>query len=274
MLAQANAHPNVTDAVLQETVKLHQGDAENLELWTNFLPYCKDEINRIYDRLNVTFDYTLGESFYHSMLQPVVDDLEKRGLASDSEGAICVFLDEFDAPMIVRKKDGAYLYATTDIATLKYRLEEFNPDEILYVVDSRQSEHFEKLFAVARKIGMQDVKMVHVNFGTVLGENGKPLKTRSGTLIGLEGLLDDAVDRAREVVCNPERIEKIDPPMDDEEREQVAQTVGLGAIKYADLSHHRTSDYSFSLDKMVALEGNTSAYVQYAYARTQGDHFD
>ncbi|WP_442505912.1 arginine--tRNA ligase [Novipirellula sp. SH528] len=270
LLAQANAHPEVASAVLQETVKLHQGDAENLELWTKFLPYCKDEINRIYNRLNVTFDYTLGESFYHSMLGPVVEDLEKRGLASDSEGAVCVFLDEFNAPMIVRKKDGAFLYATTDIATLKYRLEEFNPDEILYVVDSRQSEHFEKLFAVARKIGMEDVKMVHVNFGTVLGENGKPLKTRSGTLIGLEGLLDDAVDRAREVVCNPERIEKIDPPMDDEERELVAQTVGISAIKYADLSHHRTSDYSFSLDKMVALEGNTAAYVQYAYARTQG----
>lgn len=270
LVAQANAHPDVENAVLQETVKLHQGDSENIALWTKFLPHCKDEINRIYNRLNVTFDHTLGESFYHSMLEPVVEDLEKRGLARDSEGAVCVFLDEFDAPMIVRKKDGAFLYATTDIATLKYRLEEFNPDEILYVVDSRQSEHFDKLFAVARKIGMENVKMVHVNFGTVLGENGKPLKTRSGTLIGLEGLLDDAVNHAREVVCNPERIEKIDPPMDDAEREQVAQVVGHGAIKYADLSHHRTSDYSFSLDKMVALEGNTSAYVQYAYARTQG----
>ncbi|TWU26195.1 Arginine--tRNA ligase [Novipirellula galeiformis] len=270
LLAQANDHSDVDHAVLEETVKLHQGDAENLELWTQFLPHCKDEINRIYKRLNVTFDHTLGESFYHPLLPGVVEELEKRGLARDSEGAVCVFLDEFNAPMIVRKKDGAYLYATTDIATLKYRLEEFKPDEILYVVDSRQSEHFDKLFAVAKRIGMQDVKMVHVNFGTVLGENGKPLKTRSGTLIGLEGLLDDAVQRAREVVCNPERLDKIDPPMDDAELTNVAQTVGHGAIKYADLSHHRTSDYSFSLDKMVALEGNTSAYIQYAYARTQG----
>ncbi len=270
LLAKANAHPDVENAVLGETVKLHQGDTENLALWTEFLPHCKDEINRIYDRLNVEFDYTFGESYYHSMLADVVNELQSRGMAEDSEGAVCVFVDGFDAPMIIQKKDGAFLYATTDLATLYYRLENFSPDEIIYVVDTRQSEHFDKLFAVAKKIGMEHVKFVHVNFGTVLGEDGRPLKTRSGTLVGLEGLLDDAVARAREVVCNPERLEKIEPPMGDDEKEQVAQVVGLGAIKYADLSHHRTSDYRFSLEKMVSLEGNTSAYVQYAYARTQG----
>ena len=265
----ADQHPTIDKDVLGETLKLHQGDEENLGLWTKFLPSCKDEIDRIYDRLNVRFDHTLGESFYHSMLQDVVDDLGKRGLATQSDGATCVFLDEFDAPMIVQKQDGAFLYATTDLATLKYRLDQFDPSEILYVVDSRQHEHFEKLFAVARRIGMRDVKLVHVNFGTVLGEDGRPMKTRSGTLIGLESLLNDAVARARQVVCNPERLSRFDPPMSESEQQQVAETVGIGAIKFADLAHHRSSDYRFSLDKMVALEGNTAAYVQYSYARAR-----
>ncbi len=266
---QAKAHPNIDAAVLEETAKLHQGDPENLALWEKFLPHCKDEINRVYDRLDVTFDHTLGESFYHDMLGSVVEKLENVGLAKESDGAVCVFLPEFDAPMIVRKQDGAFLYATTDLATLQYRLEQFSPAEILYVVDTRQSEHFDKLFAVAHHFGLDRVKLVHVNFGTVLGEDGRPMKTRSGTLIGLESLLDDAVDRARQVVCNPERLAGFDPPMDDAEQEMIAEVVGIGAIKFADLSHHRTSDYRFSLDKMVALDGNTSAYVQYSYARTQ-----
>ncbi len=262
-------HPDIDVAVLNETVKLHSGDAENLGLWKKFLPHCEDEIDRIYKRLDISFDHTLGESFYHPMLAGVVQKLEQDGLAKESDGAMCVFLPEFDAPMIVRKQDGAYLYATTDLATLQYRLDEFDPAEILYVVDTRQSEHFDKLFAVAHHFGLENVKLVHVNFGTVLGEDGRPMKTRSGTLIGLESLLDDAVDRARCVVCNPERLAKFEPPMDATEQEMVAETVGIGAIKFADLSHHRTSDYRFSLEKMVALDGNTSTYVQYSYARTQ-----
>ncbi|MGI9469976.1 MAG: arginine--tRNA ligase [Rubripirellula sp.] len=266
---QALAHPTIDRDVLEETAKLHRGDSENIALWNEFLPHCKDEINRIYDRLDIQFDHTLGESFYHPMLGKVVEKLESLGLAQDSDGALCVFLPEFDAPMIVRKQDGAYLYATTDLATLEYRLNEFHPSEILYVVDSRQSEHFDKLFALADQFGLQDVKLVHVNFGTVLGEDGRPMKTRSGTLIGLESLLDDAVDRARQVVCNPDRLSSFDPPMDEAEQEAIAEAVGVGAIKFADLSHHRTSDYRFNLDKMVALDGNTSTYVQYSYARTQ-----
>lgn len=266
---QADKHPNIDTAVLEETAKLHQGDTENVALWEKFLPYCKDEINRIYDRLGVDFDHTLGESFYHPMLADVVSQLEAAGLARDSDGAVCVFLDEFDAPMIVRKQDGAFLYATTDLATLKYRLKEFAPAEILYVVDTRQSEHFDKLFAVADHFGLEHVKLVHVNFGTVLGKDGRPIKTRSGTLIGLESLLDDAVDRARQVVCDPARLSVFDPPMDEAEQQNIAEAVGIGAIKFADLSHHRTSDYRYDLDKMVTLDGNTSAYVQYSYARTQ-----
>ncbi len=267
---KAVAHPTIDADVLIETAKLHEGDPENLGLWRQFMPYCLDEINRIYSRLNVTFDHTLGESYYHPMLAQVVSDLEQQGLASESDGAVCVFLPNFDAPMIVRKRDGAFLYATTDLATLRYRLREFDPTEILYVVDTRQSEHFEKLFAVAKRFGLQDVKLVHVNFGTVLGKDGKPIKTRSGSLIGLESLLDDAVERAQQVVCNPERLATFDPPMDQAEQNAIAEVVGIGAIKFADLSHHRTSDYRFDLEKMVALEGNTSAYVQYSYTRTQG----
>ncbi len=269
LLAKAKSHPAINAAVLEETAKLHQGDAENLRLWNEFLPHCKDEIERVYKRLEVSFDHTLGESFYHSMLADTVEDLQQRGLAKESDGAVCVFLDGFDAPMIVRKQDGAFLYATTDLATIRYRLDEFKPDQILYVVDTRQSEHFEKLFAVANSIGLDHVRLVHVNFGAVLGEDGRPMKTRSGSLIGLESLLDDAVARAREVVCDPERLARMSPEMDTDEQNRVAEAVGIGAIKYADLSHHRTSDYRFSLDKMVALDGNTAAYVQYSYARTQ-----
>lgn len=270
LLAQAQAHPHIATAVLDETVKLHAGDPENLALWQRFLPFCKDEINRVYERLNVSFDHTLGESFYHPMLAGVVEKLRAEGLASDSEGAVCVFLPEFDAPMIVQKRDGAFLYATTDLATLVYRREEFSPDEILYVVDTRQSEHFEKLFAVARTMGFGSIHLQHVNFGTVLGDDGKPFKTRSGSSIGLEALLDDAVARAFSVVCDPERAAKMDPPLSESEMKEIADVVGHGAIKYADLAHHRTSDYKFDLEKMVSLDGNTSAYVQYAYARVQG----
>jgi arginyl-tRNA synthetase len=269
-LQSAALHPGIAEAVLRETAKLHSGDAENLALWQRFLPYCRDEIDRIYQRLGVSFDHTLGESFYHEMLGKVVQDLQDAGLASDSEGAVCVFLPEFDAPMIVRKKDGAFLYATTDLATLDYRREHFAAEEILYVVDSRQSEHFDKLFAVAKRMGFDGIDLVHVNFGTVLGADGRPFKTRSGASVGLESLLDEAVARAMEVACDPERSARLEPPLGDDEKRQIASVVGHGAIKYADLSHHRTSDYRFDLQKMVSLDGNTSAYIQYAYARVHG----
>ncbi len=265
----ASRHGEIATAVLRETAKLHQGDEENRRLWSQFLPHCQDEIDRVYRRLGVVFDHTLGESFYHDRLADVVQTLIDRSVATLSDGAVCVFMPEFDSPMIIQKKDQAFLYATTDLATLIYRRERFTPDQILYVVDTRQSEHFEKLFLVAKRLGMESTRLVHVNFGTVLGEDGRPFKTRSGTSVGLESLLDDAVKRASAVVCDPERAEKIQPPLTDEEKEQIARVVGHGAIKYADLAHHRTSDYKFDLQKMVALDGNTSAYVQYAYARTQ-----
>lgn len=268
-IAQVNAHPDLDQKVLKETSKLHHGDKENLELWEAFLPHCKEEIHGIYKRLNVEFDYEYGESFYHNLLPAVVEELAAKGLAKQSEGAICVFLDEFDAPMIVQKQDGAYLYSTTDIATAMFREREFGQDISLYVVDHRQSEHFQKLFLVLEKIGLTNTNFKHVSFGTVMGKDGKPFKTRSGENIGLESMLDEAISRAWDVVCNPDRVQAFGLELSEEEKKEIANKVGIGAIKYADLSHNRTSDYVFDMDKMVQLEGNTAAYIQYSYARTR-----
>ena len=260
-------HADIQRAVLQETLKLHTGDADNLELWKDFLPKCRDDIQRIYDRLDVKFDVELGESFYHDQLSGVVEDLSGRGLAQESEGALCVFLDGFAAPMIVRKQDGAFLYATTDLATIAYRMRKWSPDAILYVVDFRQGEHFDKLFAVARRWGYTDVELRHIEFGTVLGEDGKPFRTRAGDTVGLEALLDAAVARARQVVSGNDDAKPTGPELSDSQRDHVANVVGHAAIKYADLSQNRASDYVYSEEKMVALKGNTATYLQYSYAR-------
>jgi arginyl-tRNA synthetase len=262
-------HSNLESRVLKETSKLHHGDKENLALWESFLPFCKEEIHGIYKRLNVQFDHEYGESFYHEMLPAVVEDLLSRSLAEPSEGAICVFLEGYEAPMIVQKQDGAFLYSTTDIATAMFREREFGPDASLYVVDHRQSEHFQKLFAVLEKIGLTHTHFKHVSFGTVMGNDGKPFKTRAGDNIGLESMLDEAIARAWEVVCDPERLKKARQELSEEDKREIANIVGIGAIKYADLCHNRTSDYVFDMDKMVALDGNTAAYIQYSYARTR-----
>lgn len=268
LAALARAHPEIGAAVLQETARLHANDQENLRLWKQFMPQCLAEIRRIYDRLEIRFDVELGESFYHEQLAGVVDELVARGLARESEGAICVFLDGFDTPMIIRKKDGAFLYSTTDLATIHYRLQTWQPQTILYVVDHRQSEHFEKLFAAARQLGYA-AELRHISFGTVLGQDGKPYRTRAGDTVGLEGLLDEAVAKAHSVVCANDDQKPGGPELSAEERQRVATVVGHGAIKYSDLSHNRTSDYVFSYDKMLSLEGNTATYMQYCYARVQ-----
>jgi len=262
-------HPNIDEAVLQETAKLHADDEENLALWHEFLPKCRREIQQIYDRLDVRFDHEYGESFYHHQLSDVVTQFREKELAKESEGAVCVFLDGFDTPMIIQKKDGAYLYATTDLATIQYRMDTWGPDAILYVVDHRQSEHFDKLFAAARLWGFSDVELQHLSFGTVLGADGKPYKTRSGDTVGLEGLLDEAVSKAYGVVSANDDAKPTGPELSEEERKRIANIVGHAAIRYADLSQNRESDYVFSYDKMVALEGNTATYMQYSYARTQ-----
>jgi len=265
----AEAHPDLGRAVLAETARLHAGDPENRGLWERFMPACRAEIERIYRRLGVSFDHWLGESFFQPFLAETVDDLLAKGVARESRGAIGVFLrgDE-SPPLLVRKADGAFLYATTDLATIRWRLREWKPDRILYVVDHRQSEHFEQVFATARRAGIvgdDGVELVHVAFGTVLGEDGRPFRTRAGDTVGLEALLDEGVERAAAVLAAADRA-----AMDEEERRRVAETVGIGAIKYADLAQNRTTDSVFSFDKMLELKGNTAAYMQYAVARVEG----
>ncbi len=259
----ADSHPEIGNAVLAETAKLHAGDPVNKELWTRFLPACLAEMEGVYRRLGVRFDHTLGESFYEGDLAGVVEDLKARGLARESEGALCVFLDGFDSPFLIQKRDGAFLYSTTDLATIQYRMKKWRPDAILYVVDHRQSLHFEQLFATARLWGYDDVELQHISFGTVLGDDGKPFKTRSGATVGLMSLLDEAVERAYAIAAKSEALTT------EVDRRQVAERIGIGAIKYADLAHNRTSDYKFSYDKMLAMTGNTAAYMQYSYARVR-----
>jgi len=262
--ALADAHPDINNAVLLETAALHEGDEQNRKLWNEFLPHCRQDIQRIYQRLGVAFDYELGESFFHDMLGDVVDEFEAKGFARTSDGALCVFMDQYETPMIIRKKDGAFLYATTDLATIKYRLTEWNVDAILYVVDHRQHQHFEKLFDAARLWGHEDIELTHVSFGTVLGDDGRPFKTRSGDTVNLETLLDEAESRAIGIAKDA------NPELAGEQQENIGNVVGIGGLKYADLSQHRASDYKFSYDKMLAMKGNTATYLQYSYARVQG----
>ena len=265
----AAAHPDIGKAVLAETAKLHAGDAENLRLWREFLPHSRDEMERIYQRLGISFDHTLGESFYHDQLADLTEELLRRGIARVSDGAVCIFFDDLAVPMIIRKQDGAFLYASTDLATLRWRMENWRPDAVLYVVDHRQSLHFRQLFAAARMLGYRDVTLEHVSFGTVLGEDGRPFRTRAGDTVGLESLLDEAVRRAAEIVAANDDAKPQGPELSPEERRRVAEVVGIGALKYADLSQNRSSDYVFSYDKMLAMTGNTGTYMQYAYARIQ-----
>ncbi len=254
---------SVEVAARAETAKLHAGDAENRALWNQFMPHCLQALRKIYDRLGVRFDVELGESFYDPMLAAVVEDVSAKGIAEESEGAIVVFTAETPAPFIVRKRDGAFNYGTTDLATIKYRAETWNPQQILYVVDHRQGDHFRQLFAVARRWGYSQVDLEHVAFGTILGADRRPFKTREGDAVGLESLLDEAVSEARKVV------DANSPDLDQEARARVAEVVGLGAVKYADLSQNRLSDYVFDWQKMLAMNGNTATYLQYAYARIQ-----
>jgi arginyl-tRNA synthetase len=269
--ALAQQYPDAGREVLAETAKLHEGDPENRALWEQFMPVCRREIDRIYARLDVSFDHTLGESFYQPLLAGTVLDLETRGLARESRGAVGVFLDgEEKPPLLVRKADGAFLYATTDLATIQWRMEHWKPDRVLYVVDHRQSQHFEQVFEAARRWlpAAKHVSLVHVAFGTVLGDDGKPFKTRAGDTVGLEALLDEGVARAFGVVTAADADRGTGMP--EAERRRIAETVGIGAIKYADLAQNRTTDYTFSFDKMLELKGNTAAYMQYAVARVEG----
>jgi arginyl-tRNA synthetase len=263
----------IADAARQETAKLHAGDPENLRLWQMFMPWCLEEINGIYRRLDVQFDCTLGESFYNPMLPDVVRDLLGKGIARESDGALVIFFGENEPPALVRKRDGAYTYTTTDLATVRYRTDKWHPDAMLYAVDFRQTLVLKQLFEAARRWGYDRVELQHISFGSVLGKNGKPLKTREGEVVELGALLDEAVGRAATVYaqsCAERTAHGHDvPELSPDEHRQVVEAVGLGAVKYADLSQNRTSDYTFDWDKMLAMEGNTAAYMQYAYARNR-----
>lgn len=266
--AIAEQHADIGESVLQETAKLHSGDAENLRLWNEFMPLALAQLNETYERLNVSFDHSHGESFYQDKLGAVVQDLKASGIARESEGAVVVFLEGFDTPMLVQKRDGAYLYSTSDLATIRYRLANWQPDVILYVVDHRQSLHFQQLFAAARKWGITDVDLRHIAFGTVMGEDNKPYKTRASNTVGLSGLLDEAAEHAYAVVVENEQADN-GVAFTEEERRQIAEIVGIGGLKYVDLSHNRDSDYVFTYAKMLNKKGNTATYLQYSYARVQ-----
>jgi arginyl-tRNA synthetase len=258
--------PAVLAEARSELARLQGGDVESRAVWARMIEVSRQEFDRVYARLGVKFDKVLGESFYDSRLGGVVAELEARGLARLSEGALVVFFDDLPElsshPMIVRKSDGASNYATTDLATLEYRWAIWRPDDILYVTDGRQQLHFRQVFAAFRKWHPEaTARLQHIWFGAILGEDGKPFRTRSGETVRLTDLLDEAEERAYQVVSMKS------PALDEGTRREIARIVGLGAVKYADLLPNRQSDYVFSWDKMLALNGNTAPYLQYAYTR-------
>ncbi|EMJ9867092.1 arginine--tRNA ligase [Salmonella enterica] len=252
-------------------VKLQSGDAYFREMWRKLVDITMTQNQITYDRLNVTLtrDDVMGESLYNPMLPGIVADLKAKGLAVESEGATVVFLDEFKNkegdPMgvIIQKKDGGYLYTTTDIACAKYRYETLHADRVLYYIDSRQHQHLMQAWTIVRKAGYvpDSVPLEHHMFGMMLGKDGKPFKTRAGGTVKLADLLDEALERARRLVAEK------NPDMPADELEKLANAVGIGAVKYADLSKNRTTDYIFDWDNMLAFEGNTAPYMQYAYTR-------
>jgi arginyl-tRNA synthetase len=254
----------VAQAARQEVVKLHAGDPESRRIWSEVMKTSLAELDETYRRLGITFDETLGESFYNSILPDVVADLMAKGIARTSEGAVAIFFEHDKyPPFLVRKSDGAFLYAATDLATVKYRMERWKPDWIIYVVDARQQLHLNQLFEASRMWGYRHVRFDHPWFGSVLGEDGRPIRTRAGETVRLSKLLDEVETKAMAVV------EAKNPEFPPEKKKEIARVVGLGALKYADLCQNRTSDYVFSWAKMLALSGNTAPYMQYMYARVK-----
>jgi arginyl-tRNA synthetase len=266
------------ESARQELAKLQAGDPENRALWQRFVTTTRAALEVVYAELGVRFDEWLGESAYDDALPGVVKTLVDEGIAREDQGALCVFFDELEGapkelarqkePFIVRKRDGAFLYSTTDLATVLYRRDVFHADRAVYVVDVRQKLHFAQVFAVARRLGVT-MQLEHVGFGTVLGADGRPLRTRdaSGKVVTLASLLDEAKARAEDRIR--EGIAEGRLKVGEAEIPEVARAVGIGAVKYADLSNNRLSDYRFDLDKMTSFVGNSGPYLQYAYARSR-----
>jgi arginyl-tRNA synthetase len=281
MTARCVADPAVREAAKAELVKLQAGDVENLAIWKEMIRLSQTQFQAIYGRLGIEFDHMLGESSYNAWLGETVEALAAAGLARESEGALCVFSDRtgpekddpflvsrdgqwHDNPSLVRKADGGFNYTTTDLATLVYRQREFTPDQIVYVTDGRQQLHFRQLFAIFRRWHPEaEVQLSHVWFGAILGDDGRPFKTRSGETVKLADLLDEAEERAFALVSEK------NPGLPESERRDIARIIGLGAVKYADLLPNRQSDYIFSWDKMLSFQGNTAPYLQYSYVRAR-----
>lgn len=259
------------DRARELVVKLQAGDADCLRLWTRFNEISLSHCQKVYDRLNVklTPDDVKGESAYNGELGDIVESLKAKGMLSESNGAQCVFLDAFSnaegnpLPVIVQKAGGGYLYATTDLASMRYRSQQLKADRALYFVDQRQALHFQMAFEVARRAGFvpSSMQLEHMGFGTMNGADGRPFKTRDGGTVKLVDLLDEAEQRAYSLVKGK------NPDLDEAELRRIARAVGIGAVKYADLSKHRTSDYSFNFEQMLSFEGNTAPYLLYAYTR-------
>jgi arginyl-tRNA synthetase len=262
--ALAATDPQVREACRQELVKLQAGDKENINIWNECVALSMQEFEHVYELLDIHYDIQCGESFYNNQLPDVIERLLKSGIAEISEGAVVVFFRDIpelaERPCIIRKRDGGFNYATTDIATVDYRLEDLKADSVWYVVGAPQILHFKQIFEIARQQGYK-ADLRHVTFGSILGENRKLMKTRSGDNVPLRELLEEACRRARKI------IEEKNPDLNEAEKIEVAHKIGIGAVKYADLSQYRMTDYVFSWDKMLSLQGNTAPYLQNAYVR-------
>ncbi len=265
--ARSTSDPSVRDACRQELVKLQSGDKENTDIWNECVALSMQDFQHVYQLLDIHYDIQCGESFYNDRLSGVVERLLKSGIAEISEGAVVVFFRDIpelaDKPCIIRKSDGGFNYATSDIATVDYRITELKRDTVWYVVGAPQTLHFKQIFEIARREGHQAADFRHIPFGNVLGEDRKLMKTRSGENVPLRQVLEEACARARKI------IDEKNPNLADAEKVDIARTIGIGAVKYADLSQYRMTDYVFSWDRMLALQGNTAPYLQNAYVRVR-----
>ena len=261
---RAMADPAVREACREELVKLQAGDAENFAIWTECVALSLREFETAYKILGIHYDIQRGESFYNDRLAGVVERLLKSGLAEISEGAVCVFFRDIpelaDKPCIIRKSDGGYNYATTDIATVDYRINDLKADTIWIVTGAPQQLHFRQIFEIARREGYR-ADFRHITHGSILGDDRKLMKTRSGENVALRDVLEESIVRARKIV------DEKNPELPEKERAEVAKTIGIGAVKYADLSQYRMTDYIFSWDRMLSFQGNTAPYLQNAYVR-------
>jgi len=261
---KATSDPQVREACRQELVKLQAGDKENIDIWNECVAFSMQDFDHVYRLLEIRFDIQCGESFYNDRLPAVVDRLLKSGIGEISEGAVCVFFRDIpqlvDRPCIIRKRDGGFNYATTDVATVDYRINDLKADTVWIVTGAPQILHFQQIFEIARREGYK-ADFRHITHGSILGEDRKLMKTRSGENVPLRELLDEACKRARKI------IEEKNPDLSEEDKIDIAQKIGIGAVKYADLSQYRMTDYVFSWDRMLSLQGNTAPYLQNAYVR-------